>query len=318
MKQNRQPKGIPAGGEFATHDRADSDVALTRPHANETPAEVDAQLVVHLEAAERARSTIRAINRSLESYRKQESFYYQATIERLERQLEEAEHEEAVAEAAAAPMELEYAVRGGWPRFFLVTNSGGHVHSSMNCSTCYPTTRFAWLPDLSGSDEQQVIDAAGDGACTVCFPNAPVADPARPRPNQIETPTQRASREEREAKRAAAEAKRKATGIWTPVGGELLSEGWINRDGLVSSRHPIKTERTAQIEAVDAIVSQARRERWREGEPEDERALLQRAESEAFVARAVEALAHKRGVPEAEVRAEIEKKAAAKIKKEMR
>ena len=29
-----------------------------------------------------------------------------------------------------------------WTRAFLVINSNGHVHSSMDCNTCFPTTRY--------------------------------------------------------------------------------------------------------------------------------------------------------------------------------
>ena len=35
----------------------------------------------------------------------------------------------------------------GWSRFFLVTSSTGHVHSSTSCSTCRPTTTYGWLPE---------------------------------------------------------------------------------------------------------------------------------------------------------------------------
>lgn len=68
-------------------------------------------------------------------------------------------------------LENEYT---GWSRFFLVTSSPGHVHSSMHCSTCRPTTRFGWLPELSGSDEASAVDELGPTLCTVCFPSAPV------------------------------------------------------------------------------------------------------------------------------------------------
>ena len=62
----------------------------------------------------------------------------------------------------------------GWSRFFLVTNTGGHIHSSMACSTCRPTTSFGWLPELSGLDEKAAVDAEGARLCSVCFPDAPV------------------------------------------------------------------------------------------------------------------------------------------------
>lgn len=316
MSQNRQPKGIPAGGEFAAHDREDGNVTLARPHAHETPAEVDTQLVEHLEAASLARGLIDSLQRRIESYREANADYYARSIAHCEAQLEEAEAALAAAESAAAPMELEYVVRGGWPRFFLVTNAGGHVHSSMACTTCYPTTRFAWLPDLSGSDEQAVIDAAGDGACTVCFPNAPVAEPSRPRPNTIESPAQRASRQEREAKRAAAEAKRQATGISTPDGKPLLGLSRVGRDGDARPGYEIKTERTAQIEAVAALADERWSDRYNEGQPDTPYRTTLRIEVEAFVNRTVEALAHKRSQSVEEVRAEIDKKVAAKLKRD--
>lgn len=59
-----------------------------------------------------------------------------------------------------------------WSRFFLV--QGGHIHRSTSCSTCYPTTQFAWLPELSGLTEKDAVAAYGTRLCSVCFPTAPV------------------------------------------------------------------------------------------------------------------------------------------------
>jgi hypothetical protein len=69
--------------------------------------------------------------------------------------------------------ELE-ATYTGWSRFFLVTSSPGHIHSSMYCSTCRPTTTFGWLPELSGKTEAVAVDEHGPTLCSVCFPSAPV------------------------------------------------------------------------------------------------------------------------------------------------
>lgn len=74
-------------------------------------------------------------------------------------------------EALAVYAEAEKAYEG-WSRFFAVM--GGHVHSSMHCTTCYPTTRFGWLPNLSGLDEAAAVAEMGATLCTVCFPSAPV------------------------------------------------------------------------------------------------------------------------------------------------
>ena len=62
----------------------------------------------------------------------------------------------------------------GWSRFFLVTSSSGHIHSSMNCSSCRPTTAYAWLPELSGQSEIEAVAGHGPALCSVCFESAPV------------------------------------------------------------------------------------------------------------------------------------------------
>lgn len=82
-------------------------------------------------------------------------------------------------EADVAALDAAFLNRGGWNRFFLVTSSNGHIHSSMNCSTCKIRTRFTWLPGASGQTEAEAIaerDKLDSAAllCTVCFPNAPV------------------------------------------------------------------------------------------------------------------------------------------------
>jgi hypothetical protein len=72
-----------------------------------------------------------------------------------------------------APLDAEYD-RRPWSRFFLVQNTGGHIHRTMSCATCYPTTSFGWLPDLSGMTEADAVAAHGPLLCSVCYPSAPV------------------------------------------------------------------------------------------------------------------------------------------------
>lgn len=82
--------------------------------------------------------------------------------------------EEHLEETAKAYDEAE-AQYDGWSRFFLVPE--GHIHSSMNCSTCnngQTMTRFGWLPELSGLNEEDAVKDQGAILCTVCFPSAPV------------------------------------------------------------------------------------------------------------------------------------------------
>lgn len=71
----------------------------------------------------------------------------------------------------------QFVRRGGWSRFYLVTSSQGHIHSSGNCSTCHkgrtPTT-FALVCDLSDSTVEEAVDLFGAALCSICFPEAPV------------------------------------------------------------------------------------------------------------------------------------------------
>lgn len=68
--------------------------------------------------------------------------------------------------------EAEYR-RRPWSRYWLVDNANGHVHTSMSCSTCYPSTQYSWLIELSGQDETACVSLVGERACTVCMPSAP-------------------------------------------------------------------------------------------------------------------------------------------------
>lgn len=66
------------------------------------------------------------------------------------------------------------AAYDGWARFFVVTSSAGHIHSSMSCGTCRVTTTYGWLPSLSGLTEADAVAECGPALCSVCFPSAPL------------------------------------------------------------------------------------------------------------------------------------------------
>jgi hypothetical protein len=95
-----------------------------------------------------------------------------------------------------------------WTRAFLVINSNGHVHSSLDCSTCFSTTRYNWLVQYSNDDENTIVEDAGQDACTVCYPSAPAE--VLNRPSRIVTADKIAKAEakaERDAKKAERIAK---------------------------------------------------------------------------------------------------------------
>lgn len=71
----------------------------------------------------------------------------------------------------------EWTARGGWTRYYLVRGANGHVHWTTRCQTCNrngQATDFTWLTQYSGMPMHEFVNLAGERACTVCFPDAPV------------------------------------------------------------------------------------------------------------------------------------------------
>lgn len=196
-----------------------------------------------------------------------------------ERRMEVADILEEIAEYNAA-----FDYRGGWSRIFLVTNGNGHAHSSMDCHTCFPTTQFHWVTELSGHSEAEIVNAAGDRACTVCFPTAPVNKPSTLRtPDEIEKAEAKAKREADKAAREAIRIAKAPTKNGEPL---VIDDG--SRFG-----ETFKTERAATIWATDAIA-------W--GYMNSDRGVQQ----------VIDAIAEKHSVSPESIRAEFEKKAAKK------
>lgn len=171
-----------------------------------TPAEIDAVLAelhgrytsarTHQIAANKKAYTYEHRNPSYSSQLAEQAAWFKAQAEALLFEM--------------APMDDEYVRRGRWTRAFVVAD--GHVHSSMDCSTCnngmYPT-EFGWVTEFSGKTEAEVVEAAGSRACTVCYPSAPVDAPAGRIFHATEIEAQKA-RDERAAKKATADAKKAA------------------------------------------------------------------------------------------------------------
>lgn len=127
------------------------------------------------------------------SYRDSDSAYTRHFFE--QDTLDAAEAKLAEIEAELGEVEALYT---GWPRYWHVTNVGGHIHTSTHCSSCFPTTQYGWRTDLSGKTEQEVVDLEAYNACTVCMPIAPAEQKAA---------REYFNRQQREAKAAERQAK---------------------------------------------------------------------------------------------------------------
>lgn len=149
----------------------------------------------------------------------------------------------ALAEIASISAEIEeteepYRRLGGWSRFFLVNNTGGHIHSSMSCSTCRYDTSFSWLPELSGLTEAEAVDAYGPILCTVCFPSAPVEWTGG------ESKAVTAAREERDRAKAEREAKKDAKRLisGSDAGIVVTASGYSERIKTVAAAKKFLTD----------------------------------------------------------------------------
>lgn len=187
-----------------------------------------------------------------------------------------AEYEEATTKLGGLYAEIRvldqvWRDNGMWHRYFLVTNTNGHVHRDQSCSTCFPTTQYAWLVDLADCDEEQMVADYGELACTVCFPNAPSFKGFGDGTSSIA----RLSQAEKDAKAAAKAAKaaaKEAKAIYSPDGSPLRDDYGV-----------VKTERAASIRLTDLVE-------YGYHLPD-----APRPEKVEVVGRLAEALAHKHG-----------------------
>lgn len=200
---------------------------------------------------------------------------------------------------AQEPFNQEYREER-WTRAWLVLNTGGHIHSTRACSTCFVTTPFGWLPQVSGMDEAEIVAQAGEAACTVCYPSAPVASLSQPRRlfHQTEVEAQQAREERAKAKEERA-AKKAAKAIANPDGSPLkVFEGIYTNH---RTKEPYERYETIETLAAAKIWLTDSQEAWRSpAKPENVKAVA-------------EAIAHKNGTtPEDEIAAAA--KCAAKRK----
>lgn len=243
-----------------------------------TPCEIDTRLAEISGRAYRAETRLTALT----------SRDYRGAVRGSAQEISSAQEALAAIWEEARPYNDEYA-RRPWSRVFVV--SAGHAHASMACHTCYPTTRFSWLPEWSGRSEAEIIDAAGDRACTVCYPSAPVDKPTRLYTAQEARDNQRAQ-EERAAREQRAQ-ERASKGI-TYRGAPLRCPSYYG---------VIKTERAAEMHAVSCLVDLAY---YRADHPSAQ-------EWRADFGRIVEALSDKRGEAPDAIRALLAQKAQKKF-----
>ena len=178
--------------------------------------------------------------------------------------LDAAEQAEAEALAAYQAAEDEYE---GWSRFFLVI--GGHIHSSMSCSTCYPTTEFGWLPELSGLTESDAVAEYGAVLCSVCYPSAPV-DQVGGKSDGLTLAQRAAAKAEKDAAKAERDAKKAAKalgpirvshGSRSELVTTIAAAKRLIKEGIDNRAYGYHTFATAEQAETEATLAAALRDR---------------------------------------------------------
>jgi len=195
-----------------------------------TPVEIDTELSRIWNARARVEASLAAARRS--ANRSEHNARAEAG------RISDLESRVAALSYEASPYNAEYARRGFWNRYFLVTNANGHVHRGTDCTTCFVTTEYGWLVDLADCNEDAMIEEWGERACTVCFPSAPT-NPLYNRPARIDREAQEARAAEKAAKDAV-----KAEKAITDVDGSPLKD---------SHGYPLKTKNAARNELSQAF-----------------------------------------------------------------
>jgi hypothetical protein len=169
----------------------------TQTLTNATAAEIDALWLGHLQAIAKLEQQIRFCNHTIE-------YKYSSDADKAKavQQIEEYIRQIGGIRSLLNPLQRVFDRRGGWSRFYVVTNVNGHIHSSRECGTCFPTTQYAWITALSGSTEQELVAQYGEAACTICFPSAPTFQGFGDGTSQLARYTQ-AEKDARAAEKAA-------------------------------------------------------------------------------------------------------------------
>ena len=183
----------------------------------------------------------------------------------------------------------KWADHGRWNRFSVVP--GGHIHTDLHCFTFRRTTDVRWAYPVSGDSVTEAIETYGEALCTHCFPEAPVAQTtAKVGTNADGSPQTKAE--------AAAIADAKAA-----EKNAKLANAVLDGEGKVM----YKTERGA----TNAIASELDSALYYGPSHPSYASWI------ALVDKVTEALAIKRGVEFAVLRAELVAKAEKKAKKSL-
>lgn len=283
---------------------------LKNPLAVKEPKEIDEALAALYENYFRENHTLKLLEQYLEtSIVREQKATHEGMRTRFHQQVEDTTQkvEEAKATVEAimremVPYQVEYK-RRPWTRGFLVKNANGHVHKDMYCSTCTPSTQYLWLTDYSGANEEELVADAGEKACTVCYPSAPVN--VLNRPANLRNPVLAAEQQKKNEAQAAKlkkQADAQAKAITSPDGSPLKDDyGWVLK--TVTSAENFASETQSYLRAIEEGKYEVHNPEWVE-------------KRKIAYQNIMEALAVKKGLTVEELNTVLKKKFDAKYKRD--
>lgn len=296
---------------------------LKVPLAEAEPEDIDTQLADHWEKVYSLQQRRNVLLRDLR-HDQANIGRYGITQDRVDRTRAKLVENQAAIDAEVdktEPLEAEYLRRGRWARYYrVVTNGEGHVHGSRSCHTCYPTTRYAWLPGLSGNGELEAVDAYGREMCSICFPTV-LAHPSYRTAGRIAEEV----KARRAAEKAARDAVRAEKGITTRTGQPLIlgaGRRWKEEIKSAVTAERTLVDRLARVRGDLSEASITSRPTFGRDTADTERHLEHlrnlRREAEEDIAVLLDALSGKRGVAANDLLSQMEVKADKKIARSQR
>lgn len=127
----------------------------------QTPVEIDTAIAEQLFTLAKAERDVQAQEQRTYSYDLDKHASALAALDREQAKLDELQN-----------------LYTGWTRYWHVTNTNGHIHTSQSCTSCFMDTQYGWRTDFSGLTVEQVVEREAYNACTVCMPIAPAEQKA--------------------------------------------------------------------------------------------------------------------------------------------
>lgn len=202
-------------------DGAHCDTEVVMDTKTASPASIDAEIARLAQEADKINQTISRMQEDLARAEQDSYWALVIGVDKVAAELAQARTHWYQAMNDITPLHAEFESRGGWTRYYLVDSYDGHVHRDADRYRCSRTraTVHIWLTEQSGMPAAELVELAGERACTLCFPDAPVDVLRRP---SVFTPPTAVEKEARAVERRERARVKAEKAITNPDGSRLV------------------------------------------------------------------------------------------------